>query len=164
MSTLAKLHNTRKQDTINVNVSPTTNINVTNRELSSTEPISEPIPVVQYPELNDDYQWEKICTLTRENEALKIIIQIMQSNPLIVNKCIIADDEALSRIIKLLCNADDVQINAEDIGKGCISKVSYRKVHSIYVITNGATKNLKYDYSGTMHYLQSLGISTKFVW
>ena len=163
MSTLAKLHNTRKQDTINVNVSPTTNINVTNRELSSTElPISESIPQVQYPELNDDY--EKICSLTRENEVLKIIIQIMQSNPLIVNKCIIADDEALSRIIKLLCNADDVQINAEDIGKGCISKVSYRKVHSIYVITNGATKNLKYDYSGTMHYLQSLGISTKFVY
>ena len=163
MSTLAKLHNTRKQDTINVNVSPTTNINVTNRELSSTElPIAEPVAQVQYPELNDDY--EKICSLTRENEVLKIIIQIMQSNPLIVNKCIIADDEALSRIIKLLCNADDVQINAEDIGKGCISKVSYRKVHSIYVITNGATKNLKYDYSGTMYYLQSLGISTKFVY
>ena len=163
MSTLAKLHNTRKQDTINVNVSPTTNINVTNRELSSTElPISEPIPQLQYPELNDDY--EKICSLTRENEVLKIIIQIMQSNPLIVNKCIICDDEALSGIIKLLCNADDVQINAEDIGKGCISKVSYRKVHSIYVITNGATKNLKYDYSGTMYYLQSLGISTKFVY
>ena len=100
----------------------------------------------------------------RQIEVLKLIINILQSNPLIINHYIIADDEALEKMIKLLSNAGDVQIDAEDVGVGCITKKTYRKVHSIYVTKDGKTLNLKYDFPDVMKTLKDLRISTKFVW
>ena len=102
--------------------------------------------------------------LLRENAVLKLIINIQHSNPMIVNKYIIADDEKLIQMIALLCNASEVHIDADDVGRGCISKNTYRKVHSIYVVVNGETKNLKYDFSDVMYTLKELHISTKYVW
>ena len=100
----------------------------------------------------------------RQIEVLKLIINILQSNPLIINKYIIADDEALERMIKLLTNAEAVQIDAEDVAEGCISKKTYRKIHSMYVTKAGKTLNLKYDFPDVMKTLKDLRISTKFVW
>ena len=104
-----------------------------------------------------------ISELKRQIEVLKLIIEIQQSNPLIVNKYIIADDEVLEQMIKLLCNAETVQIDAEDLGSGCMTKHVYRKVESIYVTVKGETKNLKYDFPAVMKALKDLHISTKFV-
>ena len=101
--------------------------------------------------------------LLRENAVLKLIIDIQHSNPLIVNKYIIADDTTLVQMIALLCNATEVHIDADDIGRGCLSKNTYRKVHAIYVVVNGETKNLKYDFSDVMKTLKDLHISVKFV-
>jgi hypothetical protein len=100
----------------------------------------------------------------RQIEVLKLIITILQSNPLILNKYIIADDEALERMIKLLTNAEAVQIDAEDLGEGCITKKSYRKIHSVYVTKDSKTLNLKYDFPDVMKTLKDLRISTKYVW
>ena len=101
--------------------------------------------------------------LLRENAVLKLIIDIQHSNPLIVNKYIIADDTTLVQMIALLCNATEVHIDADDVGRGCLSKNTYRKVHAIYVVVNGETKNLKYDFSDVMKQLKDLHISVKFV-
>ena len=100
----------------------------------------------------------------RQIEVLKLIINILQSNPIIMNKYIVADDEALEKMIKLLTNAEAVQIDAEDIGEGCITKKTYRKVHSIYVTKDSKTLNLKYDFPDVMKTLKDLRISTKFCW
>ena len=100
----------------------------------------------------------------RENKVLRIIIDILHSNPLIVNKYIIADDQLLVEIIRLLCNADDVQLDADDLGEGCITRNRYRKVNSIYVVIDGKTQNLKYDFPAVMKTLKDLHISTKYVW
>ena len=54
-------------------------------------------------------------------------------------------------------------IDADDIGRGCLSKNIYRKVHSIYVTVDGQTKNLKYDFSDVMKQLKDLHISVKYV-
>ena len=102
--------------------------------------------------------------LLRENAVLKLIIDIQHSNPMIVNKYIVADDQALMQMIALLCNATEVHIDADDIGRGCISKNTYRKVHSIFVVVDGQTKNLKYDFSDVMYTLKELHISTKYVY
>ena len=67
-------------------------------------------------------------------------------------------------MVALLCNASEVHIDADDIGCGCGAKNNYRKVHSIYVVVDGQTKNLKYDFSDVMYTLKELHISTKFVW
>ena len=172
----------RKTSTINVGVNPVTNINVNN-------PVQYPPPDNNFqafderqangnvcpsvaPQLatrdatvsefsNDDPEKE---ALLREINVLKLIIDIQHSNPMIVNKYIVADDEALGKIVGLLCNASEVHLDADDVGVGCISKKTYRKVNSIYVVVNGETLNLKYDFPSVMKTLKDLHISTKFVW
>jgi hypothetical protein len=102
--------------------------------------------------------------LLREINVLKLIINIQHSNPMIVNKYIVADDDALGKMVGLLCNASEVHLDAEDVGVGCVSKKTYRKVNSIYVVVNGETLNLKYNFPAVMKTLKDLHISTKFVW
>ena len=105
----------------------------------------------------------EIARLMRENAVLKLIIDIQHNNPLIVNKYIVADDETLMKMVALLCNATEVNIDADDLGRGCLTKNIYRKVHSIYVTVDGQTKNLKYDFSDVMKTLKDLHISVKYV-
>ena len=81
----------------------------------------------------------------------------------LLNKYIICDDEILCKLVALLCNAREVNLDAEDLGSGCITKKTYRKVNSIYVVVNGETLNLKYDFPSVMKTLKDLHISTKFV-
>ena len=110
-------------------------------------------------ELNQQIEASNSCC-----EALKIIIDMMKSNPIIINKLIVADDEKLSRLVLLLTNATEVIIDAEDLGAGCFTGHTYRKVNAIYVIKDGNTKNLKYDFPDVMKTLKDLGINTKIVW
>ena len=119
-----------------------------------TDTTERPIPLSEIPE---------IAALQRENAVLRLIIDIQHSNPLIVNKYIIADDATLIKLVSLLCNASEVHIDAEDVECGCTAKNTYRKVHAIFVVVNGETKNLKYDFSDVMYTLKELHISTKFV-
>ena len=104
-----------------------------------------------------------ITKLESENAALKVIIEMLRSNPLMINHLILADDDKLALLVKLLTNAESVNVDAEDLGSGCGTK-TYRKVNAIYVIKNGNTKNLKYDFPEITKALKDLGINTKFVW
>ena len=61
-----------------------------------------------------------------------------------------------------MTNADDVSIDAEDIGCGCLSK-TYRKVIAIYTIKDGSSKNLKYDFPNITKALKELGINIKVI-
>ena len=97
-------------------------------------------------------------------EVLSIIIDMQRNNPLIYHGYIIADDVKLMRFVQLLTDADDVQLDADTLAQGCFTKRVYRKVHAIYVIKDGITKTLKYDYPQVMKELKELGISTKYVW
>ena len=69
--------------------------------------------------------------MKNENEALKIIINIIQSNPFYLNKFIVADDVKLMELVKLLCNADDVQMDADDIGQGSLKTMKQRTLNMI---------------------------------
>ena len=188
---MINLKASRKTPTINISTNPVTNVHVTNRSAehptvgSSGQSSSSPFHV-QYPPVEqpigefvsvspqtamstftttpiEETDPEK-AKLLRENAVLKLIIDIQHNNPLIVNKYIIADDETLMKMVALLCNASEVNIDADDLGRGCLSKKIYRKVHSIYVVVNGETKNLKYDFSDVMKTLKDLHISVKYVW
>ena len=181
---MINLKASRKTPTINISANPVTNVHVTNRGEGCSQPT-----VLQYPPpdniipngefvsvapnaassfnidpsafQSDDPEKAK---LLRENAVLKLIIDIQHNNPLIVNKYIIADDATLIKLVSLLCNATEVHIDADDIQCGCTAKNNYRKVHAIFVVVNGETKNLKYDFSDVMYTLKELHISTKFVW
>lgn len=117
-------------------------------------------PTIQY-KTQDELDKE---ALLREINVLKLIIDIQHSNPMVVNRYIVADDDALGKMVGLLCNASEVHLDADDVGVGCISKKTYRKVNSIYVVVNGETLNLKYDFPAVMKTLKDLHISTKYVW
>ena len=183
---MINLKASRKTGTINVGVNPVTNINVS-PSAQAPSGISAPIPTLNYPDPNfpsvspnvtdqtvlptdpvavaykTQEEIEKEALL-REINVLKLIIIIQHSNPMIVNKYIVADDDALGKMVGLLCNANEVHLDAEDVGVGCVSKKTYRKVNSIYVVVNGETLNLKYNFPAVMKTLKDLHISTKFVW
>ena len=167
MSSMINLKASKKTPTITVGVNPVTNIHVA--EARSSTNVHYPGPdgvqesTAQVVERTVTVEDDKNA-LIRENKVLRIIIDILHSNPLIVNKYIIADDQLLMEIIRLLCNADDVQLDADDLGEGCITRNRYRKVNSIYVVIDGKTQNLKYDFPAVMKTLKDLHISTKYVW
>lgn len=153
---------------VNVNVKPKVNVNVNNGVGSETE--TREINEIKACYNDDDTTTNNIESsqeyqeLKNECEVLKLLISMLRNNPLIYNGYIIADDDTLMKFIQLLTSADNVQMDADDVGQGCISKKTYRKVHAIYVIKDNETKNLKYDYPKVMKELTDLGISCKFVY
>ena len=155
---MINLKTSKKTPTITVGVNPVIT-NVVNAPSTQQPPDGELIAR----DVTLTEPVDEVAELKRQIEVLKLIIEIQQSNPLIVNKYIIADDEVLERMISLLCNAESVQIDAEDVGAGCMTKHVYRKVESIYVTVGGKTLNLKYDFPAVMKTLKDLHISTKFV-
>ena len=158
MSSMINLKTSKKTPTITVGVNPVIT-NVVNAPSTQQPPDGELIAR----DVTLTEPVDEVAELKRQIEVLKLIIEIQQSNPLVVNKYIIADDEVLERMISLLCNAEAVQIDAEDLGSGCMTKHVYRKVESIYVTVGGKTLNLKYDFPAVMKTLKDLHISTKFV-
>ena len=169
MSAMINLKASKKTPSIHINPVFTNNINTTvsypTIEDDSAAATSEQPSEVRYCGISMKPEVALILQeKDRQIEVLKLIINILQSNPLIVNKYIIADDEALEKMIKLLSNADSVQLDADDLGQGCVSKKEYRKVQSIYITKDSKTLNLKYDFPDVMKTLKDLRISTKFVW
>ena len=182
MSSMINLKASRKTPSITISANPVTNVHVTNRGEGSSGPTMVHYPTVDHGIPNGEFvsvnpqtamssftatpivdDNPEIARLMRENAVLKLIIEIQHNNPLIVNKYIVADDETLMKMVALLCNATEVNIDADDLGRGCLTKNIYRKVHSIYVTVDGQTKNLKYDFSDVMKTLKDLHISVKYV-
>ena len=166
MSSMINLKSTKKTPSINVGVNPITNITVSP---SPNTPTQVYYPSVN-PETDSDAKISSFDTdpekqaLLREIQVLRTIIELQHSNPLMLNKYIVCDDEVLCKLVGLLCNAREVNLDAEDLGSGCLTKNNYRKVNSIYVINeNGETLNLKYDYPSVMKTLKDLNISVKYV-
>ena len=97
--------------------------NVVNRSIESamkkTEEITETIE-------------EKDNTI----KALSLIIEIIQSNPLIVNKYVVAEMETLAELIRLITSSDNVEIDCDDIECTC-SKTKYRIIKRIFITKGG---------------------------
>ena len=165
MASMVHLGVKKTTQDVNINVKPISNINITtSAQPATTATTSTPTSeTVIYPDSNP-YTIDEVEQLKNQVEMLKLYIEMLQNNPLVVNKYIIVDDEKLIQFIKLLTRADDVQIDADDIGQGCVSSKTYRKIHNVFVIINGQTLNLKYDFPKAMKELIDLKISTKYVW
>ena len=69
-------------------------------------------------------------------KALSLIIEIIQQNPLIVNKFVVAELDTLAELIRLLTNSECVEIDTEDIDCSCTSS-KYRVVKRIYIKKDG---------------------------
>jgi hypothetical protein len=172
MSAMINLKATKKTPTIHINPVFTNNVQVRSVKAETPEYPTVPDSESGSVDVQVDYAGvtvkaevaDILMEKDRQIEVLKLIINILQSNPIIMNKYIVADDEALEKMVKLLTNAESVQIDAEDLGEGCITKKTYRKIHSIYVTKDCKTLNLKYDFPDVMKTLKDLRISTKYCW
>ncbi|KAI5549548.1 protein of unknown function, DUF4106 family [Trichomonas vaginalis G3] len=106
-----------------------------NRDLSSVADIRN-----DYQQLKDKLQTqEKIC------QALGIMLNLVEHNPVKVNLYVIAPHEVLKELLKLLTEADDINIKEIEPDISCCG-VSYNVIDKIYVMKGGETLNLKYSF------------------
>ena len=109
---------------------------------------------------------DELKSIINNNEtavkALIMIIDIMQSNPLIVNKLIVAYAQPFKDLVKLLTCADDVDIQyVEDVG--CFASNKYKVVDDIYIIKDNDVQSLKYGYPDVLRLFDRFKISVKMI-
>ena len=97
-------------------------------------------------------------------EALSALLSIVENNPLIVNKLIVANLQDLAQLIKLLTGGDSVQINTNnDIECSCLGGDDFVAVEKIYVIKGDETLNFKYSFPDANKILDDHHVSVKLV-
>ena len=88
---------------------------------------------------------EEISESIEEKEntikALTLIIEIIQNNPLLVNKYIVADIDTLAELIRLITNSESVEIDTDDIECYC-SQPKYRIIRRIFIRKQGEIYSL----------------------
>ena len=139
------------------NQSPTTeqgqqqNVNIVNIALRDLD---------QAQETTDD-----LAKLVSEKDniikALSIIVDIYRNNPLIINKYLIAEEETLTELIKLLTNATEVSIELADIECSCVS-AQYQTIKRIYLTVEGQIYSLELC-PAVMSFLEGFKISLNLV-
>ena len=88
---MINLKTSRKTPTINVKVDPVTNIHVAHSAAANSDGnvaatadvVTRSAPPVDVP---PDVNTDELSSLQRENQVLKLVIDILHSNPLIINK------------------------------------------------------------------------------
>ena len=96
-------------------------------------------------------------------KALILIIELLQSNPLKLNKIIVPTEPAFKELIMVLTGADDVEIRySEDIACGITSK-KYRVIEDIIVIKNQEPKSLKYSHPDIIRLFDRFNISIRMI-
>ena len=172
MISLSKLSNTPD---VKVNVNPNINVKTSFTTTSTDKPIESDVKVSYgetqepKPKTYSEEEFKSAVDMIEyykvRHDILRIINMIIKNNPFMLKGLIIMEEENLKKIIMKLVFAKDVQIDAEDVGQGCITRKTYRKINAIYVVRpDDSLKNLKYDYPDIMRELLEYGISTKYVW
>lgn len=132
----------------------------------SENPYTNTRELSNFNDIKNDY--EELKALLKQQEAisraLSIMLNLVEHNPLIVNKVIVAPRDVLSELIKLLTSADDVSFKECDPEIGCsLSSVKYTVIEKIYVLKNNETFNLKYSFPDVIKILDEHRISLKLV-
>ena len=111
-------------------------------------------------------QFKQLQQVIKEKEnmamALSIMLNLVENNPLIINKYIIASRDCLIELLKLLTGGEDISINevVSDVGCSCNS-VEYSLIDKIYVIKDGQIYVLKYSFPDAVKILDDHKISIK---
>jgi hypothetical protein len=96
-------------------------------------------------------------------KALILIIELLQSNPLKLNKIIVPTEPAFRELILVLTQADDVEIRySEDIACGIASR-KYRVIEDIIVVHNQEPKSLKYSHPDIIRLFDRFNISIRMI-
>ena len=108
-----------------------------------------------------------LCAIIKNKDmliqALVLSLDIIQNNPLIINKYVIADEHELALLIKYLTDAEEVDIIKNDHECSCSVSKKYDIINRIMIKKNGEIYNLKYSYLDVNQYLYDRKFSTKFI-
>ena len=97
-------------------------------------------------------------------EALSLIVDLYQNNPLKFNKYIIAEEAELINLLYLLTGAEEIQLTKDDPEVSCGCKnLNFARVSKIMVKKNDNTYNFKYSFPNVIQLLDNRNISWKFV-
>ena len=130
--------------------------------IESTVQVQNPTSnVVKNEELNSLYNM--LNNYETVAHALILIIEIIQSNPLMINKFIVPKESYFHDLICVLTHAEDVDIKrVEEVGCTLSSK-KYDLIDDIFVIKDGETKSLKYAYPEVARLFDRFNISIKMI-
>ena len=189
-SAAAELHNNSpEQNTVvnvNVNHSPepkeTTTTTIERPQTPAPTlptPINDPNPYatiepgqVQYvQERSVDTAKESLTELqqlihSKDNiiNAYSLMLDIVENNPLIVNRYVVADINSLTELISNLTEGERVDIQeALDVDCSCVGSVKYVPIDKIFITKNGETLNFKYSFPDANKILDEHHISVKLV-
>ena len=103
--------------------------------------------------------------LETRNRFLEMIIEMYENNPLKINSYLICENTLLMNMIKLLTNADKVELVIEECEAscGCISSndKGLMKISKIMITKNNSTEDFKYSYNNIYTQFIKYGISLK---
>ena len=125
------------------------------------EPAQAP---VQKPASDDlEHLYSMLNNYETVAKALIMIIDLIESNPLIVNKIIVPTEDSFKELVIVLTGAEDVEIRyVEDVGCTAFSK-KYRFVEEIIVVKDAEAKAMKYSYPDVTRLFDRFNISTKMI-
>ena len=97
-------------------------------------------------------------------EALALIVDLYQNNPLMINKLIIPNEEELMRLLFLLTGAEQTELIKYDPEVSCSCKNNkFIRIQKIMVKKNDNTYNFKYSFPNVIQLLDNRNISWKYV-
>ena len=177
-------HKAIQNQTVNINLQRTENPSVLTTRYTSVPEIqtNSEIPMVversvsieptveeETPTLNSSYTEELNSLYNMVNnyetvaQALILIIDIMQSNPLMINKFIVPKETYFRDLICVLTNSDDVDIKRVETVGCTLSSKKYDLIDDIFVIKDGEAKSLKYAYPEVARLFDRFNISIKMI-
>lgn len=173
-------HNDKIPSNVNMypNVQPINpNVNFTFQTMDSAMNTTQESQLTSQPKINNPYQsipidrgiadiGNELNELDKQNQFLKMIIEMYETNPLKINSYVVCQSKLLMDMIKLLTDCDKVElILNDDIGcSGCganSDKIIY--VSKILVTKNGKIEDIKYAYNDIYSQFIKYGISMKMV-
>ena len=172
-----------QKQTVNINVNHSTPVQApTPAQIITTPtptpapaPVQEPQPEIierdiilepaqaQSHEADLEHLYSMLNNYETVAKALIMIIDLIESNPLIVNKIIVPTEASFKELVIVLTGAEDVEIRyVEDIGCTAFSK-KYRFVEEIIVVKDAEAKAMKYSYPDVTRLFDRFNISTKMI-
>ena len=105
-------------------------------------------------------------SLEKKNQFLEMIVAMYESNPLKINSYVVCESKLLMNMIKLLTNADKVELVIDDSADGCgcgAINSKFIKIDKILVFKNSKSEELKYGYNDIYTQFIRYGVSMKLV-
>lgn len=170
----ARILSSESDASIKIKQDQNTNVRLTIEHAPSkaeltTAPVEQTIVHVQQPEElppaaeRDIDLTADIVQKEKQIEILELLLQIYENNPLIVNSFVVCKAGELMQLIKLITDADKVELML-DADKTCqCSQSKFTYIDTIFVTKEGKTVEFKLGYNDKYTLLVKHAISLKIV-